>query len=111
MRHAFLGLSLLLLGMGSGCMVGPDYVRPDTAVQGVIKAAAEHCSVRVGNLSTLLWGDENEVFTGLRAAFRAAQTYGPAVVTATLASGMPGDGLVEEIQTDVEKTAGGNVRS
>lgn len=80
----------------------------DTPVQGVIKAAAEHCSVRVGNLSTLLWGDEDEVFAGLRAAFRAAQTYGPAVVTATLAAGMPSDGLVKEIQTDVERTVGGD---
>ncbi len=80
----------------------------DTPVQGVIKAAAEHCSVRVGNLSTLIWGDEDQVFAGLRAALRAAQTYGPAVVTATFAAGMPSDQLVMEIQTDVEHSTGGH---
>ena len=73
----------------------------DSPVQGVIKAAAEHCSVRVGNLSTLLWGDEDQVFQGLRAAFRAAQEYGPAVMTATFAAGMPSDELVADIQSDV----------
>jgi hypothetical protein len=73
----------------------------DAPVQGVIKAAAEHCSVRVANLSTLLWGDEDQVFQGLRAAFRAAQAYGPAVMTATLAAGMPTDELVADIQSDV----------
>jgi hypothetical protein len=79
----------------------------DAPVQGVIKAAAEHCSVRVGNLSTLLWGDEDQVFGALRAAFRAAQEFGPAVMTATFAAGMPGDELVADIQSDVEKVSGG----
>ena len=78
----------------------------DEPVQSAIRAAAEHCSVRVGNLSTLLWGDEEHVFAGLRAAFRAAQTYGPAVVVATLASGVPGDELVERIQSDVDREMG-----
>jgi hypothetical protein len=74
----------------------------DTAVQGVIKAASEHCSVRVSNLSTLMWGDEEQVFAGLRAVYKAAQTYGPTVVISTLVAGMPGDELVGEIQADVE---------
>ena len=79
----------------------------DAPVQGVIKAAAEYCSVRVGNLSTLLSGDEEQVFQALRAAFRAAQEFGPAVMTATLAAGMPSDELVADIQSDVEKVSGG----
>ena len=79
----------------------------DAPVQGVIKAAAEHCSVRVGNLSTLLSGDEEQVFQALRAAFRAAQEFGPAVMTATFAAGMPSDELVADIQSDVEKVSGG----
>ena len=33
--------------------------------------------MRVGNLSTLLWGSEDEVFAALRAAFRAAQQSRP----------------------------------
>lgn len=61
-------------------------------------ARAEGCAVRVGNLSTLLTGDEDQVFAALRAAFRAAQRGGPSVMTATLAAGMPGDELVGEIQ-------------
>jgi uncharacterized protein YqgV (UPF0045/DUF77 family) len=71
-------------------------------IRGAIKAAAaEGCSVRVGNLSTLLWGSEDEVFNGLRAAFRAAQQQASAVVVATLATGMPNDELVAEIQQGV----------
>jgi hypothetical protein len=58
--------------------------------------------VRVGNLSTLVWGSEDQVFAALRAAFRAAQRSGPAVMTATLAAGMPTDELVGEIQRDVD---------
>jgi uncharacterized protein YqgV (UPF0045/DUF77 family) len=71
----------------------------DEPVQAAIRAAAATgCTVRVGNLSTLLSGDEDQVFAGLRAAFRAAQRYGPAVLTATLAAGIPTDELVAEIQ-------------
>jgi hypothetical protein len=76
----------------------------DTPVQASIHAArAEGCNVRVGNLSTLMWGSEGEVFAALRAAFRAAQRHGPAVLTATLAAGMPTDELVGTIQSDIDK--------
>jgi uncharacterized protein YqgV (UPF0045/DUF77 family) len=79
----------------------------DVPVQAAIKAAAEHCSLRVGNLSTLLWGSEDEVFHAVREAFRAVQEHGPAVLTATFAAGMPSDELVAEIQSDVANTTGG----
>ena len=78
----------------------------DTPVQGAIKAAAdEGCTVKVANLSTLISGSEEQVFRALRAAFRATREWGPAVVTATFAAGMPGDDLVDEIQRglDVEE--------
>jgi uncharacterized protein YqgV (UPF0045/DUF77 family) len=72
----------------------------DEPVQAAIKAAAASgCSTRVGNLSTLLWGGEDQVFAALRAAFRAAQRGGPAVLTATLTAGMPTDELVADIQS------------
>lgn len=75
----------------------------DAPVQAAIKTAGnEGCSVRVGNLSTLLTGSEEAIFRALRAAFRAAQAHGPTVMTATLAAGMPGDELVEEIQRGLE---------
>jgi hypothetical protein len=67
--------------------------------------------VRVGNLSTLLSGSEEEVFRGLRAAFAAAQEWGPAVMTATFAAGMPTDELVAGIQADVEDERPGSPRS
>jgi hypothetical protein len=78
----------------------------DVPVQASIHAArAGGCTVRVGNLSTLMWGSEDEVFAALRAAFRAAQLHGPAVVTATLAAGIPTDELVGAIQSDVDDTS------
>jgi len=74
----------------------------DTPVQAAIKAAAaEGCRVRVGNLSTLISGNEDEVFRGLRAAFAAARLEGAAVLTATLAAGMPTDELVADIQLEL----------
>jgi uncharacterized protein YqgV (UPF0045/DUF77 family) len=69
-------------------------------------ARAEGCSVRVGNLSTLITGSEDQVFGALRAAFRAAQRPGSAVVVATLAAGIPGDTLVAEIQEEVAPDGG-----
>ena len=75
----------------------------DTPVQAAIHAARQAgCAVRVGNLSTLMWGSEDQVFGALRAAFRAAQRHGPAVLTATFAAGMPTDELVGAIQADVD---------
>ncbi|MBC7293583.1 MAG: hypothetical protein H5T84_05710 [Thermoleophilia bacterium] len=71
----------------------------DTPIQAAIEAAAASgCAVRVGNLSTLLWGSEEEIFAALRAALKAATASGPAVMSATLAPGMPSDELVRQIQ-------------
>lgn len=75
----------------------------DTPVQATINAAAEAgVSIRVGNLSTLMWGDEEQVFAAVRAAFRAARHHGPAVLTATFAAGMPTDELVGDIQQGLD---------
>lgn len=88
-----------------GCQFSIYPLRQDEIggpIEAAIQAAhAEGCTVRVGNLSTLMWGDEDQVFAALRAAFRAAQHNGPAVMTATLAAGMPGDELVGCIQTEI----------
>jgi uncharacterized protein YqgV (UPF0045/DUF77 family) len=73
--------------------------------EAVEAARAQGCNVRVGNLSTLMWGDEDQVFGALRAAFRAAQRTGSSVVIATLAAGIPTDELVNEIQAEVEGSA------
>jgi uncharacterized protein YqgV (UPF0045/DUF77 family) len=88
-----------------GCQFSIYPLRQDDvgpAVRGAIAAArAEGCSVRVGNLSTLLSGSEDQVFSALRAAYRAAQRQGSTVMVATFAAGMPTDGLVAEIQDEV----------
>ena len=83
----------------------------DRPVQAAIAAAAaEDVTVRVGNLSTLVVGEEAQVFAALRAAFRAVQSHGPAVMTATLTAGMPTDELVWQIQREVVGTATGAER-
>jgi len=89
-----------------GCQLSVYPLRQDDIgipIREAIRAArAEGCSVRVGNLSTLVTGSEDQVFAALRAAYRAAQRHGSAVVVATLTAGMPSDGLVGEIQVDIE---------
>ena len=89
-----------------GCQFSVYPLRQDDigpAVRAAVAAAhSEGCSVRVGNLSTLLTGSEEQVFRALRAAFRAVQRHGSAVMTATLAAGMPTDELVGEIQATVD---------
>jgi uncharacterized protein YqgV (UPF0045/DUF77 family) len=89
-----------------GCQFSVYPLRQDDvgpAIRAAVAAArAEDCSARVGNLSTLLTGSEEQVFRALRAAFRAAQSHGSAVITATLAAGMPTDELVGEIQSAVD---------
>jgi uncharacterized protein YqgV (UPF0045/DUF77 family) len=96
-----------------GCQFSIYPLRQDdmgVAIRAAIEAVhAEGCSVRVGNLSTLLTGTEDQVFRALRAAFRAAQRQGSAVMTATLTAGMPTDELVAEIQEDVNGGAGASL--
>jgi uncharacterized protein YqgV (UPF0045/DUF77 family) len=93
-----------------GCQLSLYPLRQDdvgpTIRAGIEAARAEGCAVRVGNLSTLLTGSEDQVFGALRAAFRAAQRHGPAVMVATLAAGMPTDELVAEIQGEVAPGVG-----
>jgi uncharacterized protein YqgV (UPF0045/DUF77 family) len=93
-----------------GCQLSVYPLRQDDvglSIRAAIEAARiEGCTVRVGNLSTLITGSEDQVFGALRAAFRAAQRPGSAVVVATLAAGIPSDELVAEIQEDVAPVAG-----
>ena len=88
-----------------GCQLSVYPLRQDdigVSIRAAIEAArGAGCHVRVGNLSTLLTGTEDQVFAALRAAFRAAQRPGSAVMIATLAAGIPTDQLVHEIQQEV----------
>lgn len=73
------------------------------SIRGAIDAAHEAgCQVRVQNLSTLMYGTEDQVFAALRAAFGAAQRPGSSVLIATLVAGMPTDELIGEIQEGIE---------
>jgi uncharacterized protein YqgV (UPF0045/DUF77 family) len=89
-----------------GCQLSVYPLRQDdigVPIRDAIKAvSAEGCSVRVGNLSTLMTGTEDQVFAALRAAFRAAQRHGSAVMIATLAAGLPTDELVGDIQQGLD---------
>jgi uncharacterized protein YqgV (UPF0045/DUF77 family) len=90
-----------------GCQFSVYPLRQDDigeAIRAAIEAAHDAgCQVRVQNLSTLMYGSEDQVFGALRGAFRAAQRTGSAVLIATLAAGMPTDELIDEIQEDIEK--------
>jgi uncharacterized protein YqgV (UPF0045/DUF77 family) len=57
-------------------------------------AAVQSCDVsaRVGRMSTRLDGSEEQIFTALRAAFRAAAERGDAVLVATVSNACKLDG-------------------
>jgi uncharacterized protein YqgV (UPF0045/DUF77 family) len=73
----------------------------DTPIQEAIEAAAATgLPVKVGRLSTLMFGTEEQVFSALRAAFRAARSHGEAVMAVTLSTGLPSAELVADIQKE-----------
>jgi uncharacterized protein YqgV (UPF0045/DUF77 family) len=71
----------------------------DSPIQDAIEAAASvGLPVRVGRLSTLMFGEEEQVFFALLAAFRAARAHGEAVMAVTVSTGLPSEDLVADIQ-------------
>ena len=69
------------------------------AIEAAVKAvAAEGVDVTVGRLSTFAPGDEESVFSAVRAAFDAAKSFGPTVMVVTLSSGLPSEDTVAKIQ-------------
>lgn len=73
----------------------------DTPIQEAIEAAAATgLAVQVGRLSTLMQGEEAQVFVALRAAFRAARAHGQAVMAVTITTGIPDAELVARIQRE-----------
>jgi len=72
------------------------------AIEAAVRAAAgAGLNVTVGRLSTFASGDEDSVFSAVRAAFDAARSFGPTVMVVTLSSGLPSEGTVAEIQGTV----------
>ena len=51
--------------------------------------AARGAPFQVGRMSTIVWGDDQAVFTALREAFVAATQLGPAVMTVTVSNACP----------------------
>ncbi len=49
-------------------------------------------NVRVGEMSTLVWGDEGVIFDALQAAFRTAAGRGDTVMTITISNACPDPG-------------------
>jgi uncharacterized protein YqgV (UPF0045/DUF77 family) len=73
----------------------------DAPIQEAIEAAAAAgLPVRVGRLSTLMYGDEEQVFSSLLAAFRAARAHGETVMAVTISTGLPSEDLVADIQRE-----------
>jgi uncharacterized protein YqgV (UPF0045/DUF77 family) len=49
-------------------------------------------NTRMGEMSTLIWGDERFVFEGLRDAFRRATEHGDTVMAVTISNACPEPG-------------------
>ena len=52
----------------------------------------EGLNVRVGEMSTLVWGEEEAIFQGLQEAFHRATKYGDTVMAVTISNACPGPG-------------------
>ena len=77
-----------------------EHLQP--AIEVAVQAAARQgVEVTVGRLSTFAPGEEDSVFSAVRAAFDAATSFGPTIMVVTLSSGLPSEETVAEIQGDV----------
>ena len=64
--------------------------RISPVLEDVVRALDEvGVAYEMGGMSTLLHGDEEQVFAALRSAFRAAAARGDAVLIATVSNGCP----------------------
>lgn len=61
--------------------------RPITAALQIFQASGVH--FRPGEMSTLVWGETEAVFSALRAAFEQAVESGDTVMTVTLSNACP----------------------
>lgn len=64
--------------------------RLGSAIQRALATFRDHgLEVQPGPMSTLIWGDDEEVFRALREAFREAAQAGDAVMTVTFSNACP----------------------
>jgi len=60
------------------------------AIREAVRILRQHgLETRVGEMSTLAWGEEGAVFTALQEAFHQAAERGDAVMTVTLSNACP----------------------
>jgi uncharacterized protein YqgV (UPF0045/DUF77 family) len=60
------------------------------AIDAVLEAFGKHSiESQMGAMSTMVWGDDEEVFAALRAAFRNAASLGEAVMVMTVSNACP----------------------
>ena len=63
------------------------------AIDAAVGAFARHgVESRTGEMSTVLWGDDEKLFEALRDAFREAASRGSAVMTITVSNACPWPG-------------------
>ena len=62
-------------------------------IRGVVRVLREHgLHVSVGEMSTLVWGEEQLIFDAIQAAFRQAAERGDTVMTVTVSNACPEPG-------------------
>jgi uncharacterized protein YqgV (UPF0045/DUF77 family) len=60
------------------------------AIQEAIHTFAEHgLEMQTGTMSTLMWGDDEQVFAALKEAFRRAAEQGETVMVITISNACP----------------------
>jgi uncharacterized protein YqgV (UPF0045/DUF77 family) len=65
-------------------------------IREAVRVLREHgLSVRIGEMSTLVWGEEREVFAALQEAFHRAAEQGDVVMTVTFSNACPSPGELE----------------
>jgi uncharacterized protein YqgV (UPF0045/DUF77 family) len=80
------------------------YPLRQTSIGPPIRHAVRHLRqrglhVRVGEMSTLVWGDERTVFEALREAFHHAAEQGDVVMNVTFSNACPEPGSPETTET------------
>jgi uncharacterized protein YqgV (UPF0045/DUF77 family) len=60
------------------------------AIREAVRILRQHgLETRIGEMSTLVWGEERAVFAALQAAFHQAAAHGDAVMAVTLSNACP----------------------
>jgi uncharacterized protein YqgV (UPF0045/DUF77 family) len=59
-------------------------------IRGLVQVLRQHgLHVRVGAMSTLVWGEEQAIFDAVQAAFRQAAEHGDTVMAVTISNACP----------------------